>query len=108
MLRQRTAPCSRRADTAARRIDIAGRMIWVDAKYKAHLSLLARYGWSGLSDAVRDAHRADLHQALAYSALSSADQIDSVLAYPQLGERSDEHRQHATVATLASGRRRVR
>lgn len=83
----------------------AERMIWVDAKYKAHLALLARYGWSGLNDAVRDAHRADLHQALAYSALSTTDQIDTVLAYPQLG---DEHRLHATIATLASGRRRVR
>ncbi|MEA3643305.1 MAG: hypothetical protein VBE63_25705 [Lamprobacter sp.] len=83
----------------------AERMIWVDAKYKAHLALLARYGWSGLKDAVRDAHRADLHQALAYSALSSADQIDSVLAYPQLG---DEHHFRATIATLTSGRRQVR
>lgn len=86
----------------------AERMIWVDAKYKAHLSLLARYGWNGLKDAVRAAHRADLHQALAYSALSSTDQIDSVLAYPQLGTLGDEHRPHATIATLASGRRRIR
>lgn len=86
----------------------AGRMIWVDAKYKAHLSLLARYGWRGLNHAVRDAHRADLHQALAYSALSSADQIESILAYPQLGELGDEPRQQVAIATLASGRRRIR
>ena len=37
----------------------AQRVVWVDAKYKAHLSLLARHGWHGLTDAVRDAHRAD-------------------------------------------------
>jgi hypothetical protein len=83
----------------------ARRLIWVDAKYKSHLSLLARYGWSGLTEAVRDAHRADLHQALAYAALSDTENTDTVLAYPQLG---DEHRPHTTIATLASGRRRVR
>ncbi len=49
------------------------RVVWVDAKYKAHLSLLARHGWHGLTDAVRDAHRADLHQALAYTALSRSE-----------------------------------
>ncbi len=37
------------------------RVVWLDAKYKAHLSLLARHGWAGVSEAVRDAHRADLH-----------------------------------------------
>ena len=33
------------------------RVVWLDAKYKAHLSLLARHGWAGVSEAVRDAHR---------------------------------------------------
>src|SRR5579875_2476545 len=41
------------------------RVIWLDAKYKAHLALLARRGCAGVSELVRDAHRADLHQALA-------------------------------------------
>jgi hypothetical protein len=81
------------------------RVVWVDAKYKAHLSLLARHGWHGLTDAVRDAHRADLHQALAYTALGDADQCDTLLAYPLLG---DEDRPLTTVATVAAGRRRVR
>jgi hypothetical protein len=81
------------------------RVIWVDAKYKAHLSLLGRYGWHGLKEAVRDAHRADLHQALAYAALGETEDTYTVLAYPQLG---NEHRPHMTIATLASGRRRVK
>jgi 5-methylcytosine-specific restriction endonuclease McrBC regulatory subunit McrC len=83
----------------------ARRVVWVDAKYKAHLSLLARHGWRGLTEAVRAAHRADLHQALAYTALGNAEQCDTLLAYPLLG---DDDRPLATVATLAAGRRRVR
>jgi len=82
-----------------------GRCIWVDAKYKAHLQLLARNGWAGLEPATQDAHRADLHQALAYASLEAVDQVDSVLAYPLL--TTEDHRRPA-IATLASGQRRVR
>jgi hypothetical protein len=78
---------------------------WVDAKYKAHLSLLLQHGWRGLTEAVRDAHRADLHQALAYAALTDTELTDTVLADPELG---DEHRPAMTIATITSGRRRVR
>ena len=83
----------------------ADRVVWLDAKYKAHLALLARRGWSGLSEELRAEHRADLHQALAYAALADAPQVDSVLVYPQLGQ---DDRSPATVATVTSGRRRVR
>ncbi|MFH0900964.1 MAG: hypothetical protein V2A73_10075 [Pseudomonadota bacterium] len=48
------------------------RVVWVDAKYKAHLELLARRGRSGLSDEIRAEHRAGLHQALAYASLADA------------------------------------
>ena len=82
------------------------RVVWVDAKYKAHLSLLARHGWSGLGEAVSDAHRADLHQALAYASLVDVDRVDTVLAYPHLATEDD--RPHVAIASLASGRRRVR
>ena len=80
-------------------------MVWVDAKYKAHLQVLRRKGWNGVSDGLRDAHRADLHQALAYATLEDVDHVDSVLAYPQLSTVRDVT---AAVATVASGRRRVR
>lgn len=80
-----------------------GRLVWVDAKYKAHLQLLSRRGWSGLSESVRSAHRADLHQALAYAALGASDRVDSLLVYPSIGAE-----QGPAVATVASGRRRVR
>ena len=82
------------------------RVVWLDAKYKAHLTLLARHGWTGVSELVRDAHRADLHQALAYAALADVDRVDTVLLYPHLGQ-SDAPPPSA-VATVASGRRRVR
>jgi hypothetical protein len=81
------------------------RVIWLDAKYKRHFALLARRGWSGLDDRVRDEHRADLHQALAYAALADAPQVDTVLVYPD--EAREGHRP-AAVATVTTGRRRVR
>lgn len=83
----------------------ADRVVWVDAKYKAHLELLTRHGWSRISDEVRADHRADLHQALAYASLADVPQVDTLLAYPQVG--TGEHLL-ATVATVTSGRRRVR
>jgi hypothetical protein len=89
-------------------VGLAGenRAVWLDAKYKAHLALLQRHGWATLSEGVRDAHRADLHQALAYAALADVDRIDTVLVYPSL--RSDAHFDPQAIATVASGRRRVR
>lgn len=82
-----------------------GRLVWVDAKYKAHLQLLANRGWGGLDESTRDAHRADLHQALAYASLDDAARVDSILAYPQLTH--DDHGR-AAIATVAAGHRRVR
>jgi 5-methylcytosine-specific restriction endonuclease McrBC regulatory subunit McrC len=81
------------------------RVIWIDAKYKAHLELLARRGWGGLSDEVRAEHRADLHQALAYASLVDVPQVDTLLVYPQVGR---DNLLPATFATVTSGRRSVR
>lgn len=82
-----------------------GRLVWVDAKYKAHLQLLTRRGWSGLEEGTREAHRADLHQALAYASLDDVERVDSLLVYPNL---SPEDRGRPAIATVASARRRVR
>jgi hypothetical protein len=83
------------------------RTVWVDAKYKAHLTQLARSNWPGLTAQVRESHRADLHQALAYAALANVDQVDTVLAYP-LPPHDDGRDPPSAVATLTAGRRRVR
>lgn len=82
------------------------RVVWLDAKYKAHHALLASRGWQGLGEEVRVAHRADLHQALAYSTLADVSRVDTVLAYPELA--SERRNGDVSIATLASGRRRVR
>lgn len=79
--------------------------VWVDAKYKPHLQELAARGWSGLSETMRDEHRADLHQALAYAALNDTEHVDSLLVYPAL---SSERVLPPAVATVPAGRRRVR
>jgi hypothetical protein len=85
----------------------ADRLVLVDAKYKAHLLMLARGTWPELQDEVRDAHRADLHQALAYASLANVASIDTVLAYP-VGADDEDRVARFSVATVASGRRRVR
>jgi hypothetical protein len=83
----------------------AERVVWIDAKYKPHLQLLAQRGWSGVSDEIRREHRADLHQALAYASLADVAQVDTLLLYPSMGS---EPPRLDTVATVTSGRRRVR
>ncbi|HYW85081.1 MAG TPA: hypothetical protein VFB30_17600, partial [Spirochaetia bacterium] len=82
----------------------AERVVWIDAKYKPHLQLLAHRGWSGVSEEIRREHRADLHQALAYASLADVAQVDTLPLYRSIGSepRLD------TVATVTSGRRRVR
>lgn len=54
----------------------------VDAKYKAHLAELDEAGWHRFADEQREAHRADLHQVLAYASLYDADEITATLVYP--------------------------
>jgi hypothetical protein len=53
-----------------------------DAKYKAHFAELDEAGWLRMSDDVRDSHRADMHQVLAYAALFDAAKITATLVYP--------------------------
>lgn len=83
------------------------RAVWIDAKYKAHLLLLARKSFRELADDVREAHRADLHQALAYASLSNLSRVDTVLVYP-LASDEEERGMQFSVATVTSGKRRVR
>jgi len=57
-----------------------------------------------VSEEIRREHRA-LHQALAYASLADVAQVDTLLLYPSIGS---EPRRLDTVATVTSGRRRVR
>lgn len=54
----------------------------IDAKYKAHLAELDEVGWRRFAEETREAHRADLHQVLAYAALFDADEVVTTLVYP--------------------------
>ena len=87
------------------RIDI------VDAKYKAHFAELDEQGWRTFADDAREAHRADIHQVLAYASLFDAPEVRAVLMYP-LRETTwrvlHDRGRDVSVAELLSGRRRVR
>lgn len=60
-----------------------GRSVYViDAKYKAHFADLDEVGWRRFTEEAKAAHRADLHQILAYAGLYDADEIIAMLVYP--------------------------
>jgi hypothetical protein len=92
-------------------VEYRDRVDVVDAKYKAHFAELDEQGWRAFTDDAREAHRADIHQVLAYASLFDAPEIRAVLVYP-LRERTwrvlrDRNRDRS-VAELFAGRRRVR
>ena len=83
----------------------------IDAKYKAHLAELDERGWQRFTEDVREAHRADIHQVLAYASLYSAEEVKATLIYPlRLGtfEALARQRRDRSVAHLLHGARRVR
>lgn len=82
----------------------------VDAKYKAHLAELDEAGWYRFEDQQRDAHRADLHQVLAYASLYEADEIVATLVYPlrrNTWETLKNRSRDVSRAELLHGGRRV-
>ena len=83
----------------------------IDAKYKAHMAELDEHGWQRFTDDAREAHRADIHQVLAYASLYAADEVNASLVYPlrkgtfeALARRGRDR----SVAHLLHGSRRVR
>jgi hypothetical protein len=82
----------------------------IDAKYKAHLADLDDDGWRRFTDDVREAHRADIHQVLAYAALYEAEEITATLVYPlrrRTWEVLSAHNRDVSRADLLHGGRRV-
>jgi hypothetical protein len=61
----------------------------LDAKYKPHAELIARHGWDGVAEVVRERHRADVHQVLAYAALEDRPSVRACLVYPASPEGWD-------------------
>jgi hypothetical protein len=58
----------------------------IDAKYKSHAEEIRISGWNRLDDVIRERHRADLLQVLAYSTLFDAPRVIACLVYPCLPE----------------------
>ncbi len=56
--------------------------IVLDAKYKEHWEELNVERWANLEDELRERHRADLLQVLAYSTLFATERITCCLVYP--------------------------
>jgi len=82
----------------------------VDAKYKAHLAEIDVRGWHHFTDDAREAHRADIHQVLAYAALFDAEDVTATLVYPlrqATWNALQARRRDISRASLLHGGRRV-
>lgn len=92
-------------------LDYPTRTIILDAKYKRHWEQLQDHRWDSLADTVRDEHRHDLLQILAYGNLTDKHEVILCLIYPchpgrwqSLAARNDLFHE----AELSTGHRRLR
>jgi hypothetical protein len=82
----------------------------IDAKYKAHAEEIEHFGWRGLDEIIRDRHRADLLQVLAYSTLFDKQRVVACLVYPCRMDSYESLRERGRLVTRAvvpSGGRHV-
>ncbi|MFM7181191.1 MAG: 5-methylcytosine restriction system specificity protein McrC [Verrucomicrobiales bacterium] len=82
----------------------------IDAKYKRHAEEIERSSWNDLSDDVREQHREDVLQALAYSTLFNSRRVITCLAYPTAAnhwETLNERNRTMSHATIRQGQRSV-
>jgi hypothetical protein len=86
-------------------LELPGSVVGIDAKYKDHLQRIEHLGWYGVAERMRESHRADLHQALAYASLVDARRVDTFLVYPQERDRQEPR---MAIAEIAAGERHVR
>jgi 5-methylcytosine-specific restriction endonuclease McrBC regulatory subunit McrC len=68
-------------------IEREGTTIIVDAKYKEHWEEMQKRRWSDLEEELRERHRTDLLQVLAYSTVAHTPRILVCLVYPCDEER---------------------
>jgi hypothetical protein len=88
-----------------------GRTWIVEAKYKGHFMELDEQRWIELGEGLREEHRHDLHQVLAYAATCGDESVVSVLAYPmRLGtwERLARAGRTVNMAAVSHGGRDLR
>lgn len=82
----------------------------LDAKYKEHAEEIRFTGWGNVADAIRERHRTDLLQVLAYTALFDTPRVIACLVYPCRLEtfQSLRERKQLMVRTIInSGLRKV-
>jgi len=63
-------------------LERADAVVVLDAKYKRHAEQIERLGWWEVDAELREQHRADVLQALAYSTLFDAPRVVAALVYP--------------------------
>jgi 5-methylcytosine-specific restriction endonuclease McrBC regulatory subunit McrC len=68
-------------------VEVGNTTIIIDAKYKEHWEEMQERRWSELESELRDRHRADLLQVLAYSTVTRTPKVLVCLAYPCNEER---------------------
>jgi hypothetical protein len=73
----------------------------LDAKYKAHAEEIQLLGWSKLEDIIREHHRNDLLQVLAYSTLYDTTRTIACLVYPCRLETYESLKTRKRVASRA-------
>jgi hypothetical protein len=82
----------------------------VDAKYKQHWEEMQADRWLNLEEEIRERHRADLLQVLAYANLSTKPRTIVCLAYPCLEEKWKSLRKRRQLfhrASVGAGTRRL-
>lgn len=83
----------------------------VDAKYKDHWEELNTDGWYNFSDQIRERHRNDLLQILAYAAIPENKEISCCLMYPckqKTWESLVDRNRHIHSADVNHGDRHIR
>lgn len=82
----------------------------IDAKYKNHWEDLNTDSWYNISDSVRERHRNDLLQVLAYGSIPENKQITCCLMYPckqRTWENLVDRNRHIHSADITRGNRRI-
>ncbi len=82
--------------------------VWIfDAKYKNLLEDLINHKWNQLEEYMRDTHRSDFHQILAYSSAFEQTNIISILAYPfDYTEKKEGLKKYTRIGKFSHGNNR--
>lgn len=91
-------------------LEFGDSVVILDAKYKDHWEDLNVFGWQDIEAVIRERHRNDLLQVLAYAAVVDISEITCCLLYPCRRPTFDSLNQRNRlihVASVVRGRRRI-